>query len=244
MLCYNNYSIDLEGDDYLRLELREHYIKLVSFLGLVLGPNYEIALHDLSMGDDSIIAISNGHVTNRTIGSPLTPLMMEYISNERYKNEDYDVNYYSVSMKNKILRSSTIYIKDMGRLVGLLCLTFDDSKFKDISDAIMSLCHPDELIKGFSFERIDDLSINQDTEIVSTNVEELISETINSIIKRSNLDTNKLKKRERIFIVSELRKRGIFSLKDAVSEVKNNLNISEATIYRYLNELEKNESKE
>lgn len=98
-------------------------------------------------------------------------------------------NNYSIDLEgdDKILRSSTIYIKDMGRLVGLLCLTFDDSKFKDISDAIMSLCHPDELIKGFSFERIDDLSINQDTEIVSTNVEELISETINSIIKKAIL---------------------------------------------------------
>ena len=62
------------------MELREHYVKLVNFLGIVLGPSYEIALHDLSMGDESIIAIANGNVTNRTIGSPLTPLIMEYIA--------------------------------------------------------------------------------------------------------------------------------------------------------------------
>ena len=222
----------------MRLELREHYVKLVNFLGIVLGPSYEIALHDLSMGDESIIAIANGNVTNRTIGSPLTPLIMEYIANERYKTEDYDVNYYSVSMKNKILRSSTIYIKDKGKLVGLLCVTFDDFMFKDVSNAVMSLCHPDELIKGFSFERIDDLSVNQDTEIVSTNIEELISETINNIIKRSNLSIDKLKKKDRLFVVSELKKRGIFSLKNAVTEVAKNLKVSEATAYRYLNEIE------
>ncbi|NLD18167.1 MAG: transcriptional regulator [Tissierellia bacterium] len=224
----------------MRLELREHYVKLVNFLGLVIGPSYEIALHDLSMGDDSIIAIANGHVTNRTIGSPLTPLIMEYISDERYKTEDYDVNYYSVSMKNKILRSSTIYIKDRGKLVGLLCVTFDDSKFKDVSNAVMSLCHPDELIKGFSFERIDDLSLNQDTEIVSTNIEELVHETINSIVKRSNLSIDRLKKKDRLYIVTELKKRGIFSLKNAITEVAKKLDVSEATAYRYLNELEKN----
>ncbi len=225
----------------MKLELREHYVKLVSFLGLVMGPSYEIALHDLSMGDKSIIAIANGHITNRTIGSPLTPLVMQYISTERYKTQNYEVNYYSVSMENKKLRSSTIYIKDKGRLVGLLCLTFDDSRFKDISEAVMGLCHPDEFIKGYSFERIEDLSINQDTEIVSTNIEELISETINTLVKRNNLEMNKLKKKDRLLIVSELKKRGIFSLKNAVTEVKNHLNISEATIYRYLNELENGE---
>ena len=48
----------------MRVELREHYIKLVNFLGMVLGPTYEIALHDLSMGDETVIAIANEYGCN------------------------------------------------------------------------------------------------------------------------------------------------------------------------------------
>lgn len=34
----------------MRVELRERYVDMIDFLGLVLGPSYEVALHDLSMG--------------------------------------------------------------------------------------------------------------------------------------------------------------------------------------------------
>ena len=39
--------------------LLQHYIKLTEFLGLALGPDYEIALHDLTDKNRSIIAIAN-----------------------------------------------------------------------------------------------------------------------------------------------------------------------------------------
>ena len=37
----------------------QHYIKLTEFLGKALGPDYEVALHDLTRKDRSIIAIAN-----------------------------------------------------------------------------------------------------------------------------------------------------------------------------------------
>lgn len=225
----------------MRTELRQHYVNLVSYLGLVLGPSYEIALHDLSMGDESIIAIANGHVTNRTIGSTLTPQMLKFISSKRYKERDYEVNFVSISMENKALRFSTIYIKDKGKLVGLLCITFDDSKFKAVSDAVMSLCHPDELFKNTTFDRIEDLTNEEySTEVVSRNIEELVDSTVENILKEKEYDIHNLKKRHRMDIVAELKKAGVFLIKGAITEVAEKLNISEATIYRYLNEFEEN----
>ena len=75
----------------MRVELREHYIKLVNFLGMVLGPTYEIALHDLSMGDETVIAIANGQITNRSLGAPLTNPVLGFMSRERYKTVDYEI---------------------------------------------------------------------------------------------------------------------------------------------------------
>ena len=49
-----------------------YYMKLVEFLGVVLGPSYEIVLYDLRREDKSIIAIANGHISGRSVGAPLT----------------------------------------------------------------------------------------------------------------------------------------------------------------------------
>lgn len=225
----------------MRIELRERYVELVNFLGLVLGPSYEIALHDLAMGDKSVIAIANGHITNRGLGSPLSPAMLEIISSGRYKEKSYEVNYVSISMKNKALRSSTIYIKDNLKLVGLLCITFDDSRYQDISRAVMGLCHPDNLLKDYRFERLEDLSLDDEAEIVSGNNEDYVDEVIGKVLQQKSEMNEKIRKKDRVAMVKELKKRGILLIKGAVPIIAKKLNSSEATIYRYINELEEDD---
>ena len=44
-------------------ELKRHYSLLVEFLGHILGPDYEIALHELKDDSNQIIAIANGELT-------------------------------------------------------------------------------------------------------------------------------------------------------------------------------------
>lgn len=53
-------------------DLLYSYTTTVKFLGSVLGPDYEVVLQDLSNINHSVIAIENGHISGRTIGSPLT----------------------------------------------------------------------------------------------------------------------------------------------------------------------------
>ena len=48
--------------------LLQQYMKLTEFLGLTLGPDYEVALHDLTNKDRSIIAIANNYISGREIG--------------------------------------------------------------------------------------------------------------------------------------------------------------------------------
>ena len=54
--------------------LLQHYIKLTEFLGHALGPDYEVALHDLTDKNRSIIAIANSHVSGRQVGLSLGDL--------------------------------------------------------------------------------------------------------------------------------------------------------------------------
>ena len=57
--------------------LLQHYIKLTEFLGQALGPDYEVALHDLTDKNRSIIAIANNHVSGREVGAPLTNVALQ-----------------------------------------------------------------------------------------------------------------------------------------------------------------------
>ena len=50
-------------------EMKRHYTLLVDFLGKILGPDYEVALHELLDDSNEIIAIANGELTGRHLGS-------------------------------------------------------------------------------------------------------------------------------------------------------------------------------
>ena len=107
--------------------LLQQYIKLTEFLGLALGPDYEVALHDLANKDHSIIAIANSHISGRKLGAPLTNMALSILRDKSYERMDYHLHYYSINVNGKDLRSSTFFIKDSGELIGLLCINFDDS---------------------------------------------------------------------------------------------------------------------
>ena len=49
----------------MEVELIRQYTLIVDFLGHVLGPDYEIALHELEDDSNRIIAIANGELTGR-----------------------------------------------------------------------------------------------------------------------------------------------------------------------------------
>ena len=63
--------------------LLQHYIKLTEFLGQALGPDYEVALHDMTDKNRSIVAIANNHISGREIGAPLTNVALKILMSRR-----------------------------------------------------------------------------------------------------------------------------------------------------------------
>jgi len=73
-------------------KLLKRYSLLVDFLGKALGPDYEVTLHDLDPKNSSIVAIANGRVSGRTLGSPLTKTTQEMLARKQYEeNERYNL---------------------------------------------------------------------------------------------------------------------------------------------------------
>ncbi len=215
-----------------RTMLRQ-YIKLVEFLGVVLGPTYEITLHDVRGKESSIVAIVNGSISGRTLDSPPTTMAMRAIA-DNAEGLDYRANYNGLSSTNKALRSSTYYIKDSGgNLVGMLCLNFDDSQFHAVTDRIFQLIHPDQYVADSIIIRSDILE-EADTERFGDSVVSVADSVIQEVLAEDGVPVERLSQVEKVKIVAKLEQRGIFRLKGAVAHVSNALCSSPASIYRYL----------
>jgi predicted transcriptional regulator YheO len=223
----------------------QQYTILVDFLGQVLGPDYEVVLHDLSSMSNSIVAIANGHVSGREVGAPLTSLALTMMSDKRYLNKDFHVNYNGMTKENKILRSSTMYIKDdLGKLVGMLCVNFDDSRYHELSTKLFQLCHPDQFVEQnltIRSSQIDTSSLYSydEAEQFPNSIATIMENVIREVIQQDGVPPERLTKGEKIRIVRLLDEQGVFLLKGAVNYVAKALHSSPASIYRYLNQQNK-----
>ncbi len=206
----------------------KNYIGIVDFLGKALGEDTEVALHDLSNLESSIIAIANGHISNRKVGAPATNLVLKTVQNKG-KNKDYIHNYKGVSDTGLEVRSSTYFIKDEEEIIGMLCINKDVSKLVELKSVV------DNILNVGS----DNLQNSNMTESFSQNSEDLKSKSINDIVKSFNIPPMRMSPEEKIDVVKTLDESGVFLIKGAVSDVAKILSVSEPTIYRYLNIIKK-----
>ena len=220
----------------MKKDILEPYKILVKFLGEVLGPSYEISLQDVRKEKENLISITNNHISGREVGSSLTDFVNKIIENKTYLENDYLVNYKGLVKNNVLVRSSTYFIKDEDEFIGVLSINFDSSKYQELSKQILTLCHPDELVeKNYNFNP------NFTKEDIRENISGSTTERINSVIKdfKKN-EKGKFSKNDRLKIVSQLDKENIFMVKGAIKEVSELIGCSEPTIYRYLNQSNKN----
>lgn len=125
------------------------FTQLVEFLSLTLGPDYEIVLYDMKQDTPCVVAIANGHITGRTVGAQMTKAAREMLAQKSYEKENWKLNYQGVSANGHLLRCSSMFLKDRdGSLIGLLCINFDDSRYRALSSKVYSLCHPDQYINA------------------------------------------------------------------------------------------------
>ena len=215
-----------------------HYKKLVEFLGMALGPDYEIALHDFSSDAREIVALANGAVSGRSVGAPLTDLALKMLVDKEYETREYRANYKAVSKDDKVLRSSTLFIKDeRGKPVGMLCVNFDGSKYADISDRIMQLCHPNEMIPSRVASSTADVLRSDTVENLSDSITETTAKVLRESLEDFGVPVERLTQEEKLSVVGRLDRRGVFLLKGAVGQVARELRCSEASVYRYIAKL-------
>ena len=215
-------------------EIFDLFIPLVDFLGEIMGEYTEILLHDLSQPDTSVIAISHGFHSGRTIGSPLTDLALDIQNSQSYKKENYLTHYRAIS-KGKQYLSSTYYIKNGDELIGMLCLNTDIQPAQNFAEAMKKFMKATNL-GAFVDETPDTRTIREslDSPIASL-AESIISKTI----LESGIAPDRMTREEKMQIVWTLTEQDIPRMKGAVSEIAKQLQLSESTVYRYISQHER-----
>ena len=217
--------------------LLRQYVKLTEFLGAARGPDYEVALHDLTDKSRSIIAIANGYISGREIGAPLTNMALGVLKDESYEWQDYRLHYSGVSAAGNPLRSSTMFIKEDGKLIGMLCINFDDSRFQSFAQQVLTLCHPNQFVQALDQPPEEGHAARPETFRNST--EAVAQDAVTHELERLGVPADRLTSEERLQIIDALEKSGIFLLKGAVKDVAAGLGCSQASVYRYLSHIRK-----
>ena len=205
-------------------EILEHFKPFVRFLSATLGPACEVVLHDITDPAHSIIAIEHGELSGRQVGNPATDFANEIIASRGYEHSDFAANYTSTG-KGKHFLSSTFYIKNGRRLIGLLCINRDISSAREVEGALALL------------RRQFNLNLDPRSDIrerIENPISTLLMDTIRDAIRQTHIASDRLSTNEKMEIVAQLLDQGILGMKGAIPEIARQLSVSEPTIYRYI----------
>lgn len=208
------------------------YTKMTAFLGHALGPYYEVSLFDYVGQSFVLVAIANVGISGRKLGDTLSEEEMRISSEGKQKDSNYIVHYKNRAISGKVLRASTLFLKnEQEELTGLLCINFDDSHYTELSDKILELCHPHAFVEtNFSYNNQYMEKGLPDKEADSGSIERQIER----LILQLGMDKATLGSKEKLRIVKELERSHILERKGAINKAAQALGCSQATMYRYI----------
>jgi predicted transcriptional regulator YheO len=209
---------------------------IVTMLGTIVGPNIEIVLHDLMQPESSVIAIANGHISNRSIGSSIIngpkydkgfAAAKREISGRGEAVHTIIQDYATATSAGQELKSATVIFRDAnGDPFATLCLNADLSVFH------MAHAWLDRLLQPNATPEPSRAARGEEPEM-DTLMKEIISDAVHTFSKPVTAMT----KEEKIHAVQEMMQRGLFMVRGGVERAATALHVSRFTIYNYQEEL-------
>lgn len=208
---------------------------IVAGVESTLGRSIEFVLHDLTKPGESVVAIANGHVTGRTVGSaiisgPYDDLGLQKLAHqENYDSSSAGVvvsGYKTRTREGNELESTTLLLRDAkGEAYAAFCINSDRTKLLELKNVVNNLIN--------DYER----SPVAPRENKFPTMDEVVSEIIQSAIAESGKPVSKMTKEEKLQSLSHMRNRGLFLIRGGVELAASSLAVSRFTIYNYLDEL-------
>lgn len=205
----------------------KNFIPLMNYMSEMHGIDTEIILYDIE--NMNVYHVINPFDDEISVGSKIRSLERKFLKDKIYEKEDYIVNYRALSSAKDKLKSATFFLKNTENvLYGILTINQKVERLlelRNIIDEMIQGKQPYDDLKGTSFYDSFDLSVT-----------DMISNIILDEITKLNIPVNRLTVQEKIELTHSLDHMGIFLVKGAISTLANELNTTENTIYRYLNQ--------
>lgn len=222
-------------------------IPVVKGLAKVLGEDYEVNLHDLSMPEHSLVLCENGHVTGRRPGGPMTDFGLFMMQSDEYKDKDGVFNYLARNNRGELIRCSAIFIRDeAGETIAFLCLNYSMNKAMAAKSLLEGLLHINpEPVAQYRLQNApadkagEGFPVDPVQEWFAKDLEEVVNDSLSQIKNRAGKPLDYLSKPEKQEIVQELHDKGFFRLKGSVEALAAEMGNTKYTVYSYIRELQK-----
>lgn len=200
----------------------DHAIRTADMMVNLFGSNCEVAVHDFSDLQKSLIHIA-GNVTSRKIGSPITDLVLNELRKEHEDIKDIP-SYRTQSSDGKIMKSTTVFLRDeKDYIIGALCTNYDIGHLIRIGGEIE--------------EFIDFEKDKTPSETFFHSVHDVIQDMVDQVIQQANKVPIQMTMEEKIECVGQLDEKGAFLVRGATEYVAHVLGVSKFTVYNYLNKI-------
>ncbi len=185
------------------------------------GDNCEVVIHDLTEDEEhTIVFIENGHVTGRKVGDGSSRIVFEARNKNPEELEDR-INYLTQTEGGRVLKSSTIYIRDNnGKVVGIFAINYD----------ITNLLMADYTLKSLIVTKDDE----EEPEKITKGVNGLLSELIEESVKLVNKPVAQMNREDKIKAIKFLQDKGAFLITKSGDKVSKYFGISKFTLYNYI----------
>ncbi|MBQ6456859.1 MAG: transcriptional regulator, partial [Mogibacterium sp.] len=201
------------------------YVAVADMIANTFGKDCEVVVHDLENPEHSVVYVANNRVTGREIGQSFYTLVSEVMLSEELIDDHAD-NYYFTAANGKLIRSSTLMIRDAsGEVAGAICINLDTSR---ITQQI-------EYLQSFMPNREKhEVTNKKETSASESNISVLVDDLIHRIAGSSPVET--MSRDQRIEKVRFMEEKGIFLMKGSVEKAAEELGVNKVTIYSYLDE--------
>ena len=195
--------------------------QIASALAVQFGPNCEVVIHDLPRGaEPSIAHIENGHVTGRRAGDGPSHVVVEQLLGDDPDPEDH-LAYLTRTPDGKILKSSTVYIRDArGKVNAILSINFDISALLMVESALGPLVRTEAPAPAEN--------------IAVLNVNDLLDGLIEQSVALTGKPVALMNKDDKIKAIQFLSQHGAFLITKSGDKVAKYFGISKYTLYSYI----------
>ncbi|WP_416969041.1 helix-turn-helix transcriptional regulator [Streptomyces sp. 4F14] len=202
---------------------------VVEGLVATFGPVCEVVLHDYRRPERSVVAVA-GEVTGRVVGAAMSEIGLRVLAGGDKASDD--LNYVTRTVGGKMVKSSTMVLRDSGGSVfGALCVNVDITEVAKVQTLLGALAGPAVPVAQTPVTTFEH------------DIDSVVDVLVDTHLPAREGTWSDLDRPRRLELFRSLDARGVFAVRHSVEQVATRLGISRASAYSYLSQARAEESR-